>query len=526
MRCVRCQAELNESPFCPNCGCDVTVQKRAYMVSNLYYNQGLEKAEIRDLSGAIDLLIRSLQFNKRNIQARNLLGLVYFETGEAVAALSEWVISENIQAEDNIATEYIARLQANANKLDTINQSIKKYNEALEACRSGHTDTAAIQLKKVLSQNPKLIKGYHLLALIYIHDKDYRKARRILRRAGRIDKTNSTTLRFLKEIDEQTGTSRPEFRWPAFGKKLDANEIRENSPEVFLSDNDVVIQPPAFRETSVLATLINLCFGLAVGAATVWFLVVPANTQRINQSANERIVSYSDQMSSMSAELTKLREDVADSEATVTSAQEKIEEAQAKVTNYENLLKVYSAYQDNNYDSAQNIFQNIDASTLSVEGRLLYDSIYDTVGTYLFNKYSSEGILDYEQGEFEEAVTLLEQAMSIKDEDYDVMSALAYCLRNVGRINDSIDLFNRIAELYPDTNRALNAAEMVERMQAGEFGTDQGSTGAYGSDAAQQDIQGDTPGEDTQQDDEPEDAQQGDDQEDTQQDNEDTGDEE
>ena len=40
--------------------------------------RGLEKAEIRDLSGAIDLLKRSLKFNKLNIQARNLLGLVYF----------------------------------------------------------------------------------------------------------------------------------------------------------------------------------------------------------------------------------------------------------------------------------------------------------------------------------------------------------------------------------------------------------------------------------------------------------------
>ena len=32
-----------------------------------------------DLSGAIDLLKRSLKFNKLNVQARNLLGHVYFE---------------------------------------------------------------------------------------------------------------------------------------------------------------------------------------------------------------------------------------------------------------------------------------------------------------------------------------------------------------------------------------------------------------------------------------------------------------
>ena len=108
----------------------------------MYYNLGLDKAEIRDLSGAIDMLRRSLKFNKYNIHARNLLGLVYFETGEAVAALSEWIISKNIMPENNVATEYIATLQAEQAKLDMINQTIKKYNSALKCCRENNEDVA------------------------------------------------------------------------------------------------------------------------------------------------------------------------------------------------------------------------------------------------------------------------------------------------------------------------------------------------------------------------------------------------
>lgn len=67
-------------------------------------------------------------YDKRNIQARNLLGLVYFETGEVVSALSEWVISKNLQPTRNQASEYINKLQANPNKLAAINETIKKYN--------------------------------------------------------------------------------------------------------------------------------------------------------------------------------------------------------------------------------------------------------------------------------------------------------------------------------------------------------------------------------------------------------------
>lgn len=94
MNCMNCGAPIGKSDYCTSCGFHVEVQKKIWQLSNTYYNLGLDKAQIRDLSGAIDLLKRSLKFNKLNVQARNLLGLVYFETGEAVAALSEWIISK------------------------------------------------------------------------------------------------------------------------------------------------------------------------------------------------------------------------------------------------------------------------------------------------------------------------------------------------------------------------------------------------------------------------------------------------
>ena len=117
MNCINCGAFLTDTDldYCPHCGANVLIQKKVDYLSKLYYNQGLEKASIRDLSGAISCLKQSLAYDKRNIRARNLLGLVYFETGEVVAALSEWVISKNIQKNRNLASEYIARLQANQN---------------------------------------------------------------------------------------------------------------------------------------------------------------------------------------------------------------------------------------------------------------------------------------------------------------------------------------------------------------------------------------------------------------------------
>lgn len=112
MRCIYCNTPLAAIDYCPGCGADVTIQKRIFRISNLLYNEGLEKALVRDMEGAIVCLKRSLKFNKENIDARNLLGLCYYETGEAVSALCEWVISKNLKPENNLADNYINVLQS------------------------------------------------------------------------------------------------------------------------------------------------------------------------------------------------------------------------------------------------------------------------------------------------------------------------------------------------------------------------------------------------------------------------------
>ena len=276
MRCIYCGTPLSSIDYCTGCGADVTLQKRIARISNLLYNEGLEKAQVRDLSGAIACLKRSLKFNKENVAARNLLGLVYFETGEVVSALSECVISKNLNVPDNVADVYIAKLQANKNKLDTINQTIRKYNQALLYCRQDNEDMAMIQLKKVLVQNPKFIKAYHLLALLHLKRQEYEKARKLLKKAAYIDNTNTTTLRYLKEVELATGmsTSLETKHKKKYAREETVNRL--TGATTYMSGNEMIIQPATFRESSAVATFLNICLGLILGGAIVWFLAVPA----------------------------------------------------------------------------------------------------------------------------------------------------------------------------------------------------------------------------------------------------------
>ena len=359
--------------YCPHCGANVLIQKKVDYLSKLYYNQGLEKASIRDLSGAISCLKQSLAYDKRNIRARNLLGLVYFETGEVVAALSEWVISKNIQKNRNLASEYIAKLQANQNKLDTINESIKKYNNALAMCREGHEDMAAIRLKKILSQNPKLIKGYHLLALIQMKNQEWNKARRTLKKAARIDKTNTTTLRFLREVDEQTGvTTKIEKK----RKGLFGNEKAENDN----ISGEIVVRPSSYKERSRVSLFFTMVLGFAAGAAAFWLLVLPAVKQDIYREANQQIIQYSDSLSSQSVELTKAQGEAAESNDTADAVSKQVEEEKKRSQSYEALFSAYTAMQQEDLDTAALQIQNVYVDTLSDSAKGVYNTICERTG--------------------------------------------------------------------------------------------------------------------------------------------------
>lgn len=475
---MKCGAELTESAYCPKCGCDVSVQKQAIVLSGVYYNQGLEKAQIRDLSGAIDQLKRSLKFNKLNIDARNLLGLAYFETGEVVAALSEWVISKNIQPEGNIAAEYIRNLQQDANRLDLINQTIKKYNIALDNCLRGNEDVAMIQLKKILAQNPKLIKAYHLLSLLHIHREEYEKARRLLKKAIQIDKTNTTTLRFLQEIDEQTGKATQfESRFPLRGGRRGEEE---KDPEYISREiRQVAVYKPGHSRLSIFSVIL----GMLIGAAAIWFLFIPSRMRAINREANEKISKYSSDMAVYAAQIQTMNEQIDASEQTVTTANEQIDSANTKAQSYDNLIKAMNGFRDETYTTAANALAAVNTDDLSVDAKATYDYLLNEMASSMTSAFKKAGIDFFNTGNYDLAIQKLTASLETNDEDYEAISYLAHAYRMKNDTEKADELFQRIIDENPGTQQAENARQYLSANQPAQTAQAEGQNAA-GEDAA------------------------------------------
>lgn len=465
MFCYNCGCHLSEHDFCTACGADVSVYKKIMFVSNMYYNDGLEKAGVRDLTGAINSLRQSLKFNKNNIEARNLLGLVYFEMGEVVAALSEWVISKNLRPEKNVADDYIERLQSNAARLDSINQTIKKYNQALTYCYQDSKDLAVIQLKKVLSLNPRFVRAHQLLALLYMDSEQWERAERELRKCMDIDRNNTQTLRYLKEVELMLV---PDESVKQGSKRKKEDAVR------YVSDNEMIIQPLNVKEpkNSGVSTLINIGIGLVIGIAVAYWLMVPAAQSNAKAEAQKTITEISSQSDAKTAriqelegERDKLQSQIAELEADV----EGFVGNGGTMQTFDSLLTAASDYLKNGDNVAtaadlENIAQSVNLEETSEGFQTLYQTLLGVIGPELAATYYNEAYDFFRHDEYPAAIESFTRAVYYDPANTDALYFLARSYHRNGDNEKAIENYQKVIELFPDSTRVRDAKQYLKEL--------------------------------------------------------------
>jgi len=402
MRCYKCNSVLAEGDYCLKCGADVSVYKVVVKASNSYYNAGLAKAQVRDLSGAVTALRTSIDINKSNIKARNLLGLVYYEMGEIAQAISEWVISANLKPDKNVAQVYLHKLKSNPNKLDALNKGIKKYNFSLARIKEGGEDVGFIQLKKALTLNPKHIKSMLLLALMYLKRTELEKMIKVLQRVLKIDRNNTLALRYLDEITK-SGIAAESKNDDGYKMPVKKNKV--------LSGNDIIIPKSSYKEPSSGALNVMLILlGVIIGVAITWFLVLPSKLQTTKSDSNATIKKYSEQLSSYSVKITDLENEITDLEDKLEAARDEIldytgENGESK--QYEQLIEAVSAYIANDYETAAAILAKIDVTQLPTDtAKNLYTTMLENSDGGARELYQA-GVTAYNQEKYTEALTKL-----------------------------------------------------------------------------------------------------------------------
>ena len=456
-QCYYCGEKIEEgTKRCPHCGTDLTAYLEIQHSADYYYNDGLEKAFVHDLSGAIRSLREALRCDKYKTDARNLLGLCLFARGDMVDALSEWVISKNLQMENNRADVYLEEIQR-PGEIGKINSNITKFNQALRYCNDGSLDLAKLQLRRIIQQNSNMVDAYQLLALIQMQDKEYMEAKSTLQKAQKIDVRNTLTLRYQKELHQILKD---------LEKDNSKKKKKQKAKVISFQDGNDSITVPRHPLRNIIDgswyTLVNIAIGLGLGLLVCFFLVLPTVKQQAKNDAANSLVNANEKVTNSSNSVSQLQ-------AQVSSLNKELEKYTGKsdaVTSYEQLIQANNAVASNDLETAATLIQSVNRDLLSTNGQAVYDSVNAAVNAQQLQATYEAANKAYDSGDYATAITNYTQVTGMNESyrDGEALYRLAQAYEKNNQSTEAITSYNRISELFPDTSLARRAARKAQKL--------------------------------------------------------------
>lgn len=433
-------------------------ERKTRVIANSYYNMGLERARLRDLSGAAECLKKSLHFNKYMTDARNLLGLIYYEVGEVGDALVQWVISMNLQPEENRADHYLGEIQRKKGTMDAERRTVRRFNQALIYAQNGSEDLAILQLNKVVESKPNYVKAQLLFALLCIAREDYQKAGKAVHKVLQIDCNHPKALWYKSLVKTPGGNGKSE-REPEKRKLKNVLSHRQ------MEDDDVII-PPSYRENTKDQAVGNILAGLLLGAAVIFFLVMPANTKAINKSHNQEMLKYSEELSQANQKVDSLTEQLESMETEKRTAEDTLasltDDSDSVLAQYQAVIGILQAYKKDDFPTAVRIYAGLNPELITSED---VHAVIDEITTDMAEKgcpiLESLGDSAKDGGDTPTALVYYLKCIELKPDSWQAKFKAAVIYKEMGEKEQANGLFSDIINNSKD--EGLSAQAKSER---------------------------------------------------------------
>lgn len=290
-----------------------------------------------------------------------------------------------------------------------------------------------------------------------MHTDQYAKAKQVLRRAYKIDTKNEMTLRYVQELNKVSAAK------DTRGKEQKA------SPAVYQTRKDTPIQPvsSALRENGKL-NILNMVIGVIIGAAVVWFLIMPAAAKTKTEQSNESFLQYSEKMEAQSAQISALQKELDEYRNKSEQAEASKADMQAMQSSYEAVLLVKEQYRSGEYSNATmaETLKAVKADTLGEKAAELYNELAEDIFDPLCRDAYSEAEESYDEEDYASAITLLNEVIALrpgyKEGKALLMLGNAYAKNN--EKEKASEAYNRILSLYPDGDIAQQAKDAAAEL--------------------------------------------------------------
>lgn len=464
MHCPNCQAAYTSAigNKCPQCNVDTVLYMGIVRLSDRLYNTGLERLKNADFTYGIESLEKSVNVNKNNVPARNLLGLALFEVGHVGEALKHWVISTSLLKEDNPAQGYIDKVHKNARGLEKLNDSIGMYNVALGHINQKSDDLAIIQLKKAVDTNPRFVDALNLLALCYLIQSDKDRAAAVVERVLVLDVQNPTALNYYTVL--HPGRTRPSLKSAATPRRqVQANVGAYSS--IGMQDK---------KSTNFnFAAILSFIIGVVISAAFIYFLIIPAfqsehdaDALRLMQQMEANETAHEAEVQAVQGEVEELHQRINDLNSTIISMA-------ADASLQDRQLRVHHAHMLYSNDQLQEAIDSLE----SIETTGLPPDIRERMDEIRENAYPRLGLINYNTGlaafnanprDTYLALNALEAAFRFMNEDATQWNDLNFMLGTLyyddGRLSQAEELLSYVRERAPNF-RPITITNMLNSIE-------------------------------------------------------------
>ena len=449
MECYRCGGRMFSGNRCLGCGADITVYRRIIRASNSCYNSALEKAKVRDLTGAAAMLRKSLQLYKKNTQARNLLGLICYERGELTTALTHWIISSELDRRDRTANDLINEAFGDKGEFERMNTATKKYNLALKNAKNGNEDFAIVALRRIVSQNPNMLRAAELLALLYLHKGEHSKAFRVLKSALAVDRGSTTCQRYMAEARRALKHKR------RIARRKEEAENQGLSRDGF-QDSELA------EGMAARIAMMGLLAGVVISMLGYFALIRPAQLASLNREWGEKLIMQDERVSDRIMEADALENEIKGLQDELDEVRKDLDRYtgdEGIITNYEKLLLAANAYINSDWPGLIEDINGIDSSSMDSE---VFNSMYSRLDSYvhsgeLSSRYYESGMNKFAAAQYSAAIKDFETSFEMNESNVAALFRIGLCYEALSNDNAARPYFEKIVNEFPDSEFAALA---------------------------------------------------------------------
>ncbi len=497
---MKCNSSLTESGYCTKCGFNISHLIKSKNTAGWYYNRALKKAKNRELSDACALLEIALSFDKEHIDARNLLGLIYHEMGQVARAMHQWVISINIDIEDNVAVEYLQQYQEDEYAMQKADRGVNLYNQTLYSARLGKEGMALLKIEECCFVSPNFVDAHLLRVLLYMNKKDWEQAKKAIKDVLKIDRHNATALRYLREIPDydmeehckealeallpdpkkarekeelekakshaaQAQAARQEELKKAEAKKAEIKREEVKKEVRRELEKEFAREQKKKKNGSYVKMAVGLLAGIAMGIIAMWAILVPKD-----QSFGAQLEYVKNQISqnggtTNSVDNGQQAAGMGDLDANSEVTLEDYTGKGDKKGAMDYMVIAMGYYKEGNAVKAAKALVKVKEDLLvSDSSKEKYDEIKkSTFGEATMQLYKS-GKEAYDEQDYKDAASDLKAAYRIDDSNVEAYYYLGLSYQALGKNEKAKEVFEEINNKFKGSDREHDAKDRLEEM--------------------------------------------------------------